>query len=254
MKRLSVLLAVLLLVSVAFTASADEKVLLQYSPDAGTTSKYKMAIKGNTIVTALGKNQTTNLETAMTIQQKVTGKDKDGNIDMETSILEGKITVNGTPTTMPNVGELISVKMAPDGTILSQTGMDAQNGMNNQMQIKFPSNPVGVGDTWTTKIEPNAQMPFPMETVYTVEAFEKQGGEDCVRLKSEVSTSKNNTGSLNIEVKANGKIWFAYKKGIMIMNEVNSKMIMVIQNDLGDGKKENITTRMNLGLKMGLTK
>ena len=70
MKRLSVFLAVLLLVSVAFTANAQNKVLLQYSPDAGTTTKYKMNIKGNTIVTAYGKNQQTNLETAMTIQQK----------------------------------------------------------------------------------------------------------------------------------------------------------------------------------------
>lgn len=254
MKRLSVLLGTLLLVSVTFAASAQDKILLRYAPDAGTTTRYKMAIKGNTIVTALGKNQNTNLETAMTIQQKVTGKDKSGNIDMETSILEGRITVNGTPTTMPNVGELISVKMAPDGTILSQTGVDQNNGMNNQMQIKFPSNPVGIGDTWTTKIEPNPSMPFPMETVYTVEGFEKLGGEDCVRLKSEVSTAKSNTGNFNIDVKANGKIWFAYKKGIMIQNEVSSKMIMVMQNDLGNGKKENITTRMNLGLKMGIAK
>jgi hypothetical protein len=254
MKRLSVFLAVLLLVSVALTAHAQGKVLLQYSPDAGTTTKYKMNIKGNTIVTAGEQKQQTNLETAMVIQQKVTGKDKAGNIDMETAILEGKITVNGTPTTLPNVGEIITVKMAKDGTIISQSGMD-QGGMNNNsMQIKFPSNPVGVGDTWTTKIEPNPQLPIPMETVYTVEGFEKIAGEDCVRLKSEVSTAKNNTGSINLEVKANGKIWFAYKKGIMIQNEVVSNMLMVMQQDLGNGKKENITTRMKLSLKMGLTK
>ncbi len=253
MKRLSVFLAVLLLVSIALTANAQGKVLLQYNPDAGTSTKYKMNIKGNTIVTAYGKNQQTNLETAMVIQQKVTGKDKDGNIDMDTTILEGKITVNGTPTTIPNIGEIIKVKMAKDGTIISQSGMDQGMG-NNQMQIKFPTNPVGVGDTWTTKMEPNPSLPIPMETVYTVEGFEKVGGEDCVRLKSEVSTSKNNTGSINLEVKANGKIWFAYKKGIMMQNEVTSTMLMVMQQDLGNGKKENITTRMKLGLKMGITK
>ena len=140
MKRLSVFLAVLLLVSVAFTASAEEKILLQYNPDAGTTTKYKMNIKGSTVVTASSnpKNQqTTNLETAMTIQQKVTGKDKAGNIDMETAILEGKITVNGTPTTIPDVGQIINVKMAKDGTIISRSGMD-QGGMGNTQQVKFP--------------------------------------------------------------------------------------------------------------------
>ena len=237
MKRLSVLLTVLLLVSVCFTATAQEKVLLKYNPEAGTTTKYKMNIKGNTTVNAAGTNQQTNLETAMTIQQKVTGKDKDGNIDMETAILEGKIIVNGTPTTLPNVGQLINVKMAPDGTIISQTGMDPNSGMNNQ-QVKFPTKPVAVGDSWVTKMEANPQVPVAMETVYTVEAFEKMGGEDCVRLKSEVSTNKGQNGGLNLDVKANGKIWFAYKKGVMIKNEVSSKMIMVMQQDLGKRKKE----------------
>ena len=254
MKRLSVFLAVLLLVSVAFTANAQNKVLLQYSPDAGTTTKYKMNIKGNTIVTAYEKTQQTNLETVMVIQQKVTGKDKDGNIDMQTAILEGKITVNGTPTALPNIGEIITVKMAKDGTIISQTGMDQAGMNNNQMQIKFPDKPVGIGDSWTTKIEPNPSLPIPMETVYTVEAFEKIGGEDCVKLKSEVSTPKNSTGSINLEVKAKGHIWFAFKKGIMIQNEVVSNMIMNMQQDLGNGKKENIVTRMNLSLKMGIAK
>ena len=57
-----------------------------------------------------------------------------------------------------------------------------------------------------------------------------------------------------LKVKANGNIWFAYKKGIMIQNEVTSNMLMVMENDLGGGKKEAIETRMNLSLKMGLTK
>ncbi len=253
MKRLSVFLSVLMLVSVAFSASAQEKVLLQYKPDAGTTVKYKMNIKGDTIVTAYGKNQQTNLETDMTIQQKVTGLDKDQNVDMETAILDGKIVVNGTPTTLPNVGQLMTVKMAPNGKILSQTGMD-QNGQMNNQQIEFPTTPVGVGDSWTIKMEANPQLPIPMETVYTVEAFEKLGGEDCVRIKSEVNTSKQNTGSINLDVKAKGKIWFAFKKGYMMQNEVTSKMIMLMQQDLGNGKKESITTRMNLGLKMGIAK
>ena len=254
MKRLSVILAVLLLVSVAFTASAEEKILLQYNPDPGTTTKYKMNIKGSTVVTASSssQNQQTNLETAMIIQQKVTGKDKAGDIDMETRILEGKITVNGTPTTIPSVGEIITVKMKKDGTIISRSGMD-QGGMGNNQQVKFPTNPVGVGDSWTVKMEPNPEIPIPMETVYTVEAFEKVGGEDCVRLKSEVSTPKYNAG-INIEVKANGRIWFAYKKGYMLQNEVVSNMKMIMLTDVGNNKSEKITTVMKLSLKMGLAK
>ncbi len=253
MKRISVFLSVLLLVSVAFTATAQEKVLLQYNPAPGTTAKYKMNIRGNTIVTAYKRAQRTNLETAMTIEQKVTGVDKNGNIDMSTTILDGTITVNNTPTQLPNIGQIIGVKMAKNGEIISSTGMD-QQGNFNQMQIKFPSKAVGVGDSWTSNIPANPQLPIPMNVKYTVMGFEKLGGEDCVKLSSVVSTAQGAAGSINLDVKANGTIWFAHKKGIMIQNEVSSNMLMLMENDLGGGKKETIETRMNLSLKMGLTK
>ena len=254
LKRISIFLSVLVLVSVAFTATAQEKVLLQYNPAAGTTAKYKMNIRGNTIVTAYQRAQRTNLETAMTIEQKVTGVDKDGNVDMATTILDGTITVNNTPTQLPNIGQIISVKMAKNGEILSSTGMDQQGGNFNQMQIKFPNKPVGVGESWTSNIPANPQLPIPMNVKYTVMGFEKVGGEDCVKLQSDVSTAQGAAGSINLDVKANGNIWFAYKKGIMIKNEVTSNMLMVMENDLGAGKKEKIETRMNLSLNMGLTK
>ncbi|GAB4283081.1 MAG: hypothetical protein Kow0029_28990 [Candidatus Rifleibacteriota bacterium] len=253
LKRFSIFLCVLFLASVAFTATAAEKVLLQYNPAPGTTAKYKMIIKGNTIVTAYKRAQRTNLETTMTIEQKVTGVDKQGNIDMETTILDGTITVNNTPTQLPNTGQIINVKMAKDGEIISSSGMD-QQGNFNQMQIKFPNKPVGIGDSWTSTIKPNPQLPIPMNVKYTLMGFEKVNGMECAKLKSEVTSSQGAAGSINLDVKANGIIWFAYEKGIMVQNEVTSNMVMIMENDLGGGKKEKIETRMNLSLKMGLTK
>jgi hypothetical protein len=111
-----------------------------------------------------------------------------------------------------------------------------------------------VGESWTSNIPANPQLPIPMNVKYTVMGFEKVGGEDCVKLQSDVSTAQGAAGSINLDVKATGNIWFAYKKGIMIKNEVTSNMLMVMENDLGAGKKEKIETRMNLSLTMGLTK
>ena len=253
LKRFSIFLSVMFLMSVALGATAAEKVLLQYNPAPGTTAKYKMNIRGNTIVSAYRRAQKTNLQTAMTIQQKVTGVDKKGNIDMETTILDGTITVNKTPTQLPSIGQVIKVKMAKNGEIISSTGMD-QQGNFNQMQIKFPSKPVGVGDSWKSTIKPNPQLPIPMNVKYTVMGFEKVSGKDCVKLKSQVTSSQGNAGSINLNVKATGTIWFAYKAGIMIKNEVTSNMNMIMENDLGANKKEKIETRMNLSLKMGLIK
>jgi hypothetical protein len=252
-KRFTVLLAVLLMVSVAFTATAQNKVLLQYAPTAGTTTKYSMTLSGNTTVAAYGKNQRTNLETAMTIEQKVTGVDRNGNIDLETTVLDGTITVNNTPTPLPNMGQIMNVKMAKDGEVLSSTGVDQQGNMN-QMQIKFPQKPVGIGDSWTSKIEATPQMPIPMETKYTVVGFEKVSGLDCVKISSVVRSVQPSAGSINLSVSANGHIWFAHKVGYMVRNEVKSDMRMLMENDLGGGNKEKIETRMNLVLRMNLTK
>ena len=253
-KRITVFLSIMFMVSVAFTASAEEKVILQYAPKAGTTTKYQMKINGTTIVTAYGRPQRTTLDTAMTVQQKVTGIDKDGNVDIETTVLDGTITVNNTPTTVPNMGQIINVKMAKDGKILSQSGSGAEQQGMGQMQIQFPTTPVSVGKSWTNKVEPTPQMPIPMETKYTVVAFEKVAGRDCAKIKSDVKTVQPSSGSINLTLNATGFIWFAYKEGYMVKNEVKSDMRMIMDNDLGNGKKEKIETRMNLSLSMGLVK
>ena len=112
----------------------------------------------------------------------------------------------------------------------------------------------GIAYTLYSNIKPNPQLPIPMDVKYTVMGFEKVGGEECVKLQSEVTSAQGSAGSINLDVKANGNIWFAYKKGIMIKNEVTSNMVMLMENDLGGGKKETIETRMNLSLTMGLTK
>ncbi|MBI3038563.1 hypothetical protein HYY75_05855 [bacterium] len=172
---------------------------------------------------------------------------------MATTILKGVITVNKTPSELPAQGQIIKVKMAKNGEILSSEGMDQQTNFQ-QMQIKFPDNPVGVGDSWETTISPNPQLPIPLKVKYSILGFETVDGFECAKLQSNVSTEQGDTGSINLSVKADGKIWFAYKAGIMLKNEVASTMLMTMENDLGGGKKEKIDTRMNLNLRMGVVK
>lgn len=252
-KRLALVLGVLFLVGVAVSASAQDSVLLQYNPKPGTTTKYKMHINGNTVVTAMQRAQKTDLETDMTIEQKVTGVDKNGNVDMTTEIKEGTITVNKTPTQLPAIGQIIRVKMAKNGEVLESEGMDNQSNFQ-QMQIKFPDKPVKVGDSWEAVISPNPQLPIPLKVKYTFLGKETVDGFECAKLQSTVTTDKAEAGSINLDVKADGMIWFAHKDGIMVKNEVKSNMLMVMVNDLGGGKQEKIETRMNLVLRMGIAK
>lgn len=253
LKRLSLVLSVLFLLSVSFASFAADKVLLQYNPKPGTAIKYQMTINGNTVVTAMGRPQATALETVMTLEQKITGVDKTGNIDISTTILDGKIVVNKVPTEIPGKGQIIRVKMAKNGEVLSSEGMDQPSNFS-QMQIKFPATPVGTGDTWETVIQPNPQLPLPLKVKYTVLGFETVDGYDCVKLQSNVSTEQGDTGSINLTVNADGKIWFAHKEGVLVKNEVDSKMNMTMENDLGGNKKETIRTHMELTLRMGIVK
>lgn len=252
LKRFAVIASVLVLLSVALAATAQEPVLLQYNPAPGTTVKYQMNIRGTTVVTAMQKAQKTDLETNMKLEQKVTGVDKQGNIEMTTTIQEGTITVNNTPTPLPAIGQIIKVKMAKNGEVVESEGMDQGN--FNQMQIKFPDKPVKTGDSWDSSIQPNPQLPIPLSVKYTVLGFETVDGYECVKLQSNVVSEQGQAGSINLNVKATGKIWFAYKAGVMVKNEVSSNMIMVMESDMGGGKKEKIDTRMNLTLKMGIVK
>ncbi|MBF0503201.1 MAG: hypothetical protein HQM09_23945 [Candidatus Riflebacteria bacterium] len=253
LKRFVLALSVLFLCGVAMSAVAADKVLLQYSPKPGTTTKYKMHLSGNTVVTAMKQTQKTDLETDMSIEQKITGVDKDGNIDMATTITDGTITVNKTPTPLPGNGQVIRVKMAKTGEVKESEGMDNQTNFQN-MQIKFPEKPVGIGESWDAVINPNPQLPIPLKVKYTLLGFETVEGYECAKLQSTVTTEQGDAGSINLNVKAEGKIWFAYKDGIMVKNEVVSNMVMVMENDMGGGKKEKIETHMNLNLRMGIAK
>ena len=252
LKRFAVVFGVLYLCLVATSAFASGKVLLQYSPKPGTTTKYKLEIRGATTVTAMNRAQKTDLETLMSLTQKITGVDAKGNVSMQTEITQGTITVNKVPTPLPVTGQVIKVKMAKDGEVLESEGMD-QQGNFQQMQIKFPNRPIGVGETWETVINPNPQLPIPLKVKYTLVGFETVDGYECAKLQSIVTTDNGQAGSISLNVKADGKIWFAHKEGIMVKNEVVSTMVMIMENDVG-GKKEKIDTRMNLNLRMGIVK
>lgn len=248
MKRyLLVLFCLLSLTTVCFSAN-DGKVLLQYKPELGTALTYKMIIDGETLV-AEGNNSTkTKMDTEMSMQQQTISKDKNENITMETEILSGKLVVNGKAQDLANVGSVVRVVMAPDGTVLSQTNLNSGDSNSNFMQIKFPKMPVGIGDTWTTRVEANSQIPVPMETVYTIIGFENYEGEECVKIRSKVN-SKNESNKMILDINAEGNIYFCPTKGFMVANQVVSKMIMI-----GGNRKKPIKTEMCLKMKMDIIK
>ncbi|MFC1742346.1 hypothetical protein ACFL35_00020 [Candidatus Riflebacteria bacterium] len=231
---------------------AAKKIRLRYNLKKGDKAKYNLVINGKTTVSAMKQQQTTDLLTKMKISQNVNNVAKNGKISVQTKILDGSITVNGQTTKLPAIGQVINMEMLPNGQVVKSEGFDNQQNLS-QMQIKFPSRPVGIGDSWKSKVVPNPALPIPLNIKYAIVGFQKVMGRSCVIIQSTVTTGKNKEEGIDLKVRAKGKIFFDYNHGIMVKNQVQTKMNMVMSNQI-DGKMEKIVTNMEMRLQMYLLK
>ena len=118
------------------------------------------------------------------------------------------------------------------------------------MQLVFPENEVSIGTVWNNTLEPNLQVPVPLKVKYKVLSFEKIKGFDCVKISSTVrSGDKSTIEGLSLDVKADGYIYFAYKHGKMIRNEVKSSMRMILKRVINN-QPQSIITKMTMNMKM----
>lgn len=221
---------------VSYGANSDS-ILLKYNQEIGTITNYKMTIIGETITSVKNTTKKTPMETIMYIRQKTKQKDSKGNLTIETKILSGYTSVDNNKTDLPNIGETIDIKMKPNGTIISQNNIS--NNSNSPFLMVLPEKPVKIGDFWNINIPANQQIPCDMETRYTVESFEKYEGEDCAKIKSKVS----NNSRKDITVNAEGNIFFGYKSGRILGNQVISRLNMT---------QGQATISMTLKLKMNI--
>ncbi|MFC1743413.1 hypothetical protein ACFL35_05410 [Candidatus Riflebacteria bacterium] len=119
------------------------------------------------------------------------------------------------------------------------------------MQIRFPASPVGIGDSWQSKVVPNPALPIPLNINYKIVGFQNVVGKSCVIIQSTVTTGKNKEEGIDLKVRAKGKIYFDYQHGIMVKNEVQTKMHLDMISQIA-GKMTRIITNMEMRLRMYL--
>lgn len=229
-------------------APAHAGIRLRYSTKAGDSAVYQMVMEGATTVFVADKQQKTALTTEMFVTQKVL-EAADDTVKMMTRIDSGSINVNGTTSVIPNLRQKVVTTMKPTGKILNTEGFSQQVNMN-QMQLVFPDEPVNIGHSWKNRIEPTLQVPVPLDVEYRILKTEKIKGFDCIKIASTVrSGSKSTIEGLSLDVRADGTIYFAYKEGKMIKNEVQSNMRMILKRVV-DNKEESIITKMTMNMRM----
>lgn len=224
-------------------------ITLRYGGKAGDQAVYQMVMEGNTTVFVSDREQKTSLTTEMFVTQKVLDVEQDGAIKIMTRIDSGSLNINGTTTVIPNLRQQVVTAMQPNGKILRTEGFTQNLNLNN-MQLVFPEGPVAIGHKWSHTIEPSLQVPVPLAVEYRILKTEKIKGFDCVKIASEVRSGQKSTiEGLSLDVSADGTIYFAYKEGRMIKNEVKSKMRMILKRVV-DNRQQSIVTKMEMNMKM----
>jgi hypothetical protein len=241
-------LATLAVLAGAHVARAEDGILLRYSTKEGDQSVYQMVMEGTTTVFVSDKEQKTSLTTEMFVTQKVL-EAKNAVIKMLTQIDSGSINVNGTQSVIPNLKQKVVTTMEPTGKILTTEGFNQQMNLNN-MQLVFPEKAVQVGYSWKNRIEPTLQVPVPLDVEYRILKTETIKGFECIKIASTVrSGDKSTIEGLSLDVQADGTIYFAYKLGKMIKNEVKSSMRMILKRVV-DNKQQSIITKMTMNMRM----
>jgi hypothetical protein len=230
-------------------ASAHAGVVLRYKASPGDKASYQMVMEGSTTVFVGDRRQKTDLTTEIFLKQEVDEVADTGVIGLTTIIESGRINVNSVSSVIPNVGQRVKTEMHPNGAIINTVGMN-QNLNLSQMQLIFPEKEVEVGSSWSNEIAPSLQVPVPLSVTYKIVGFETIKDFKCIKIVSEVrSGEKSKIEGLKLDVQADGVIYFAYEKGMMVKNEVKSSMNMILKRVVNN-KAESIITKMKMDMKM----
>jgi hypothetical protein len=243
-----------LIATTAF-AAGQEALRLVFKGKAGDVSEYNVEMTGKSTVAAQGESKTTDMNMTMLIRQKIIQVAEDGTQDVSTTIVDGKTFMGGQNVELPNVGTSLLMKITERGKVLNVTGNTPQDMDFQQMQVEFPEKKVEIGDSWTRRLKANEKFPIPMIAKYTITGFSKVKGYDCVVIKSTIGVDPNyvNKDKMELTVDASGLLYFAYKDGKMIKNEVNSLMDLTMMLETPEQKEPvKINMKMDLGMNMTL--
>lgn len=242
--------ALLALGSLQASPSRAEGIRLLYSSTVGDKAAYQMIMEGKTTVFVGDRTQSSSIKTEMFLTQNVAAF-KDEVVTLKTKIDSGTINVNGQPSPIPMIGQEVVTDMKRNGTIVSNSGFQGLD--LKSMQLVFPDKELNVNDSWTSNIPASANVPVELNVTYTVVGVEKIKDQDCVKIASKVRSGEKTTiEGLSLDVKADGNIYFAYKAGRMMKNDVRSQMNMILKRVVNN-QEQRIITKMDMDMRMEYT-
>lgn len=183
-------LALALCVSPALAGPSrrQDKVLLEFKPEAGQSAKSKDVSK----ITFTAQGQKIVIEDTSTYQTEVAAADAEKSV-LRTKLLSSKTTINGDPldsepddsttdTTYARNGMIVAIKHNPD--IEDEVQLKMENSISVGSAVIFKSEPVGAGDSWTHDYAEDSALHVGAATAtFTVIGFEEVNGVACAKVK-----------------------------------------------------------------------
>lgn len=206
-----------------------DTITLEYRGKKGDTQKYKTLV--HSVQTLKEKGNTSEAKNTIEIimTQTIQDTDKDGNIVVDVIIEQGKVKKDGEETTLPNVGQKITMKMKKTGEVLETTSpVDFS-------QPAFPEGPKKIKDRWDSISEIKVQdRPEPIKLNYKYILWDilKHKNYDCAEIKvSCPETTVELQPGVNQTISATGSTHFAHKNGFLIDSEIETQTLIEIPTE-----------------------
>jgi hypothetical protein len=192
-------------------ALAQEGVTLKRVLKVGEVTRFRLKADFN--------YQSQDMSFSALIVDKVTKVAENGEYTVESTAGDNKIVVGGNEMALP--GEKTTVTVFKGNGAVVDVKSDEANTLRLAQLHTFilPEKALKAGDTWENEVKADAKLKTPgVKTTYKVEAFEKVGALDTVRVKV---TSKELSGDAPTSLE--GSFWISTKDGSMVKGDAMMK-------------------------------
>ncbi|MGM0607979.1 MAG: hypothetical protein ACQESP_06145 [Candidatus Muiribacteriota bacterium] len=254
MKQKVILILIVLTITV-FTQPSS--VRLEYDFEANPFQAFQMATKTSTELFMFGMQEKTGSELVLNIHREAEPGRRAGTYKVKNIIESGKIEINGEESAYGGAGTSTEVLMDKTGKIIENLSSEGKE--ITELQVDFPDKKVKIGDVWGTTANfdisdvAEHQSDFDIAVTFVLKGFENFRGEPCAVIESRFDTTKVEDDYLKMEVKGNGKIYFAYESGKMMGNFTKLKIDVDILSDKNDAGRIKSVFALSVDMETRLT-
>ncbi len=240
----------------ATTSAAAAPVTLEYKMPSGQVLRYESREDSRQIMDVMGQVIETSSVSTSKFSFQAKGR-QDKNFILGVTIDDITASINSmqgdmSPDMKPVIGKGFDMVLSPLGAAIDVSGAkaltysspDGVRNLSSGFKVFFPDLPdkrVNVGDSWPSRktIEEQSDsvdLRIDIDSVNTLEAFEKIDGMDCARISSKLTGVISGTGSQQgMDLHFSGKLtgtdtwYFAVKEGLYVKSKGESSSDIAIE-------------------------